>query len=181
MSTVRSTFVIPDYGPTQTLIDPQTGMAEGYTPASFGPLASLLAAGSDKPQKEHQKTTTKPLAYDDILKRRNTLAGLQRDFDDAMKARESTVYSLAKALAAIPQQQGYGSWLTDFARSFGGAMTNPMNMYVDRAKTNYTNAINAAKLGLDFDKALGSTTSTDYSYTAPGVGSQSFLASLFGA
>lgn len=181
MATVRKSLMIPDLGVPQTVIDPQTGMAEGYTPASFGPLASLLSTGIDKPQKEHQKTTTKPLAYDDILKRRDTLSGLQKDFDDAMKTRESIGYSLVNALAAIPQQQGYGSWLTNFARSFGGAMTNPMNMYVDRAKTNYANGINAAKLGLDFDKALGSTTSTDYSYSAPSVGYQSFLESLFGA
>lgn len=173
MSTVKSTFVIPDFGANQTAIDPDTGMAAGYTPASFGPMAALL--GGDKPVKERQVAKTTPTAFDDMLKRRNTLDSLMGKLDNALKARESTGYSLANALANIPQQQGYGSWLTDFARALGGGMTNPINMMADREKTNFTNAVNLAKAGLDFDKAMGNTVETDYTYSNPGNSFASLL------
>lgn len=175
MSTVKSTFVIPDFGPNQTMIDPNTGMAQGY---ASSPLAGLLASASDKPLKERQVATTRPTAYDDILKTRNSILGFSKELDDAMKIKESTGYSLANALANIPQQQGYGSWLSDFARAFGGGMTNAANNYVDRAKAKFTNDLNLAKAGLDFDKALGNTVTTDYEYSAPGTGAQSLMASL---
>ena len=175
MSTVRKSLMIPDLGLPQTMVDPETGMAQGY---GTSPLAGLLASANDKPLKEKQVATTKPTAYEDILKTRNSILGLSKELDDAMKIKETTGYSLANALANIPEQQGYGSWLSNFARSLGGAMSNVANNSVDRAKTKFTNDLNLAKAGLDFDKALGNTVTTDYEYSAPGNGAQSLMASL---
>lgn len=54
--------------------------------------------------------------------------------DEALRRREGFGYSLASALAAIPQQQGYGTWLSDFARAFGTGMKGSTDKSAERAQ-----------------------------------------------
>lgn len=178
MATVEKTFVRPDFSQNQTKIDPQTGMAEGYTPASFGIDPLTMFASSQKPIKTVQTQVTIPYALDDLLAARGQLGLSTKALNDALKARESTGYSIANALAGIPQQHGAGSWLTDFARAFGSAMSTPTNAYVDRAKERYNAEIRDLANILAFNKAMGGTVTTDYGYSYPESSTDSNMLAL---
>ncbi len=167
MATVEKTFVRPDFSQNQTRIDPQTGMAEGYSPASFGVDPLMMFASTQKPIKTVQTQVTTPYALDDLLTARGQLGLSTKGLNDALKARESTGYSIANALAGISQQQGPGSWLTDFARSFGSAMSTPTNALVDRAQQKYKADLQDLANRLAYDKAMGGTVTTDYGYSYP--------------
>lgn len=130
--------------------------------ANNNATAAALAAYAMRPQKAHTYTTTyggeTPYALDDMIANRNKIRQASEALDNALKIRESTPYSLANALAAIPQQQGAGSWLTDFARAFGGGMVGPMNMYADRAQQAHENEMKDLAAILEYDKAMGKNT-----------------------
>lgn len=130
--------------------------------ANNNATAAALAAYAMRPQKAHTYTTTyggeTPYALDDMIANRNKIRQASEALDNALKIRESIPYSLANALAAIPQQQGAGSWLTDFARAFGGGMVGPMNMYADRAQQAHENEMKDLAAILEYDKAMGKNT-----------------------
>lgn len=124
-------------------------------------LGGAIEALATRPQKNVTDTTTTttntPYALANMLANRDRIGQATRDFDDALKLRETTAYSLANALAAIPQQQGYGSWLSDFARSFGGGMSAPFNARVDRAAKMHENTMKDLETILKYDKEMGGT------------------------
>ena len=108
-------------------------------------LAGAITAYAMRPQKSsvitNTTSTNTPYALADMIANRDRIGQATRDLDEALKLRETTGYSLANALAAIPQQQGYGSWLSDFARALGGGAVSPMNAYLARAGTKHENAM----------------------------------------
>lgn len=114
-----------------------------------------------RPQKSYATTTTTststPYALADMIARRDSIGDASRALEDALKKREDLGYVLASSLGAIPQQQGYGSWLTDFARSLGGGMATPTNLEVDRAQKKYEADMADLQQALAFDKAMGET------------------------
>lgn len=165
MATVKKTFAIPDYG--QSRIDPDTGMAESYVPMSAS-LGNLLAfGGSGKPVKNEQHQVTTPFARDDMIARRDSIPGLSKDYLNALKGKEMTGYTIADALAAIPQQQGAGSWLTDFARAFGSAWKSPVDNMVARGKAAYDVGTKDIENILKYDKEMGGRVDTDMGYMYP--------------
>ena len=174
--TVNKTFVYPDYSAKQTPIDQNTGMAVGYaqnasgdvkTPSQTLDILSLLAAQSGKPIRNRQVQKTTPYAREDMIASRNKIGEATRMLDEALKGRENFGYSLASALSKIPQQEGYGSWLGDFARSFGAGFAMPTNLSVDRALRNYANQTKDLENILKFDKEMGGTVETDLGYMYP--------------
>lgn len=71
---------------------------------------------------------------------------------EELKGRENFGYGFANALAGLPQQQGYGSWLSDAARAFGAAYTGRRDSAIDRARKNYENI--AGQTATDINTAL---------------------------
>lgn len=132
-------------------------------------VASAIAAYAMRPQKARTFTSTTstetPYALANMLANRDRIGQATRDLDEALKIRESAKYSLANALGNISQQQGAGSWLTDFARSFGGTMATPMEARADRALKRYANEMKDLETILAYDKAMGSTKNTTQSQT----------------
>lgn len=125
----------------------------------YGNIGDAITAYAQRPQKTSTITdttsTTTPYALADMIANRDRIGRATREYNDALKLRETTAFSLANALANIPQQQGYGSWLTDFARAFGGGMSAPFNARVDRATKNYENQMKDLATILAYDKAMG--------------------------
>jgi hypothetical protein len=109
--TVAKTFVVPDFGAEQTLIDPETGMAQDYQPTNSNDLdlASLAMAS-----------------------KRNVPTASNSELEKALQARRGWGYSMAKALAGLPQQEGYGSWLGNFGKAFGSAYSAPTDAWVNK-------------------------------------------------
>ena len=130
--------------------------------AIFAPQAQALQALAMRPQKTSATTTTTststPYALEDLITTRNRIGESTRALDDALKARETFGYTLANALASAPQQQGAGSWLSDFARGFGGGMSARTNAAVDRAQKKYEAEMKDLADILAFDKEMGETT-----------------------
>lgn len=124
-------------------------------------LAGAITAYAMRPQKSSVTTTTTstntPYALADMIANRDRIGQATRDLDDALKLRETTGYSLFNALSGIPQQQGYGSWLSDFARSLGSGAVSPMNAYLARAGTKQENATKDLETILKYDKEMGGT------------------------
>lgn len=124
-------------------------------------LADAINAYAMRPQKESVITdttsTSTPYALQNMIANRDRIGQATQELDNALKMRETTGYSLANALASLPQQQGYGSWLTDFARSLGGGMVAPMNAVMARANTKYENQMKDLASILAYDKAMGET------------------------
>lgn len=141
-------------------------MANGFDSltleAILAPQTQALQALAMRPQKTSAKTTTTstsaPYALEDLIATRNRIGESTRALDDALKARETFGYTLANALASVPQQQGAGSWLSDFARGFGGGMSARTNAAIDRAQKKYEAEMKDLADILAFDKAMGETT-----------------------
>lgn len=129
--------------------------------AIFAPQAQALQALAMRPQKTSATTTSTststPYALEDLISTRNRIGESSRALDDALKAREDFGYTLANALAGVSQQQGAGSWLSDFARGFGGGFATPINLAIDRAQKKYESEMKDLADILAFDKALGET------------------------
>lgn len=124
-------------------------------------LAGAITAYAMRPQKSSVTTNTTstntPYALADMIANRDRIGQATKELDDALKLRETTGYSLFNALANIPQQQGYGSWLSDFARSLGGSTVSPMNAYLARANTKHENTMKDLETILKYDKEMGNT------------------------
>lgn len=122
-----------------------------------GLLAGAIEAQATRPQKTSVITnaTTSPYALQNMIANRDRIGQATSELNDALKAREGLGYTLASALAGIPQQQGAGSWLSDFARAFGGGMAAPTNAMVDRAQKKYEAEMKDLANILAYDKAMG--------------------------
>ena len=138
-------------------------MANGFDSlaleAILAPQTQALQALAMRPQKNQTTTTSTstPYALEDLIATRNRIGESTRALDDALKARETFGYTLANALAGAPQQQGAGSWLSDFARGFGGGMSARTNAAIDRAQKKYEAEMKDLADILAFDKAMGET------------------------
>lgn len=130
-------------------------------------IASMLMADyvnaknleASRPMKESTTTiaTTKPVEYQDMLKRRNQIGAATQTLNDILKQRETPLYGLGSLMAQMPEQSGPGSWLGSFARGLGGGLTFGTNAAIDRAQRNYENAQNDLQTALAFDRAMGDT------------------------
>lgn len=124
-------------------------------------LGGAIETLASRPQKNVQDTftttTNTPYALSDMIANRDRIRNSSKELDDVLKMRETTAYSLANALANIPQQQGYGSWLSGFARALGGGMSAPMNARVARAQAARENELKDLETILAYDKEMGST------------------------
>lgn len=127
--------------------------------AILAPQTQALQTLAMRPQKSQTTTTSTstPYALEDLVATRKRIGESTRALDDALKARETFGYTLANALASAPQQQGAGSWLTDFARGFGGGMSARTNAAIDRAQKKYEAEMKDLADILAFDKAMGET------------------------
>lgn len=127
--------------------------------AILAPQTQALQALAMRPQKtsSYTTTTTTPYARQNMIENRDRIGLARQELDNALKGRETIGYSLANALASAPQQQGYGSWLTDFARGLGAGATGRTNARIDRMQKAYENEMKDLAEILAFDKAMGDT------------------------
>lgn len=171
MATVRKSLIIPDLEEYPvTKIDPATGLAENNMPTASD-ILSLLDAGKYKDNSSKSIKTVTPFARQDMLARRNKIGEYNQALEDAMKIKEGVGYSIANALAGIPQQQGYGTWLSDFARAFGGGMKSASDAAINRQKTMAYLALKDIDTALKLDKEMGGTT-VENSYSPPDYSTQ---------
>lgn len=183
MAYTEKTLLVPSFAqaqPQQTMIDPETGMAEGYgaSPSSrWGSMLPFLLASSGKDLKNRQVQVTVPYARPDMIAGRDTIGRATRAYDEALKARETLPYTLASALATVPQQQGYGTWLSDFARGLGTGGTMFTNAQLDRAGKKYANEMKDLAQRLAYDKEMGGTVTTDWNYI-PGQSNNDLLLTM---
>lgn len=128
----------------------------------LAPFAEAQMAMANRPQKSSVITdtfsTSTPYALEDLITARDSLGTATRNLDEALKAREGLGYTLASALSAIPEQQGYGSWLSNLGRSFGAGLGARTNAAIDRAQKVYDAEMKDLANRLAFDKAMGETT-----------------------
>lgn len=122
-------------------------------------LGSGIQAQAMRPYKTSQQTvsqtTTTPVEFADMLARRNQIGSAREALGNALKQRENFGYSLASALSAMPQQQGYGSWLSDAARMFGTAFNARTNAAIDREQQLYDAYRKDLADALAYNQALG--------------------------
>lgn len=129
-------------------------------------LAELLAqqtaalqAIATRPVKSSTTTYTTdnsvPRALQDMIKNRDRVRLASQELDQALQARETLPYTLASALSAVPQQQGYGSWLSDFARGLGGGGKMLTDAQMARAQMKRENEMEDLAMILAYDKAMG--------------------------
>lgn len=134
----------------------------GSLAALLAPQAQALQAIAMRPQKTSTTTnttsTSTPYALADMVARRDSIGQATKDLDRALKARETAGYSIANALMAMPELQGYGSWLGNAGRVFGAGLATPTNAAVDRAQKKYEAEMKDLADILAFDKAMGETT-----------------------
>lgn len=153
--------------------------------AIMAPQTQALQQIATRPQKDYVLTntasTSTPYALSDLIAARDSLGTATRNLDEALKQRENFGYTLASALASVPQQEGYGSWLSGLGRSFGTGLSALTNAKIDRAQKVYDAQMKDLANRLAFDKAMGATTTqrqeqeigyTPMQYGAP-VGSSS--------
>lgn len=130
--------------------------------AIMAPQTQALQQIATRPQKTSSITnttsTSTPYALEDLIAARDSLGTATRNLDEALKAREGLGYTLASALSAIPEQQGYGSWLSALGRSFGAGLGARTNAQIDRAQKVYDAQMKDLATRLAFDKAMGETT-----------------------
>ena len=130
--------------------------------AIMAPQTQALQQIATRPQKTSSITnttsTSTPFALEDLIAARDSLGTATRNLDEALKAREGLGYTLASALSAIPEQQGYGSWLSNLGRSFGAGLGARTNAQIDRAQKVYDAEMKDLANRLAFDKAMGETT-----------------------
>ena len=130
--------------------------------AIMAPQTQALQQIATRPQKTSSITnttsTSTPFALEDLIAARDSLGTATKNLDEALKAREDLGYTLASALSAIPEQQGYGSWLSNLGRSFGAGLGARTNAQIDRAQKVYDAQMKDLANRLAFDKAMGETT-----------------------
>ena len=168
---VSKTMVVPDY-----IAEKAAEEETKKLPASSDVLALLQASSlASSPSKTVQTTT--PYARDDMLARRAKIGEYNQALEDAMKIKEGVGYSIANALAGIPQQQGYGTWLSDFARAFGGGMKSASDAAINRQKTMADLALKDIDTALKLDKEMGDTIVKE-TYGSPDLSTQLALSLL---
>jgi hypothetical protein len=133
--------------------------------AMIEPLTQGVNAIATRPQKTFQSVTSTPYALADLEEARNQIGLSTKELNDVLKGREQLGYSLANTLANMPQQQGYGSWLTDFARGFGMGASAPANARMARAQQIYEAQMKDLANRLAFDKAMGEKQVSIMGYT----------------
>lgn len=133
--------------------------------AMIEPLTQGVNAIATRPQKTYQSVTSTPYALADLEEARNQIGLSTKELNDVLKGREQLGYSLANTLANMPQQQGYGSWLTDFARGFGMGASAPANARMARQQQIYDAQMKDLANRLAFDKAMGETQVSRMGYT----------------
>ena len=129
--------------------------------AIMAPQTQALQQIATRPQKTSSITnttsTSTPFALEDLIAARDSLGTATRNLDEALKQREGLGYTLASALSAVPEQQGYGSWLSALGRSFGAGLGARTNAQIDRAQKVYDAQMKDLANRLAFDKAMGET------------------------
>lgn len=130
----------------------------------LAPQTQALQQIAMRPQKSQVTTKSTPYALEDLLAARAQIGQSRRALDEALKGREDLGYTLANALAGIPQQQGYGSWLGDFARAFGGGFSSPTNAKIDRMQKAYETEVKDLATILALDKAMGDVQTQEITY-----------------
>lgn len=127
--------------------------------SALAPFVEAQMAMAMRPQKSLQQTyttsNTEPYALQDMIARRDSIGQATRELNDALKARETAGYSIANALMAMPELQGYGSWLGNAGRVFGAGLASPVNAAVDRAQKKYEAEMKDLAEILAYDKAMG--------------------------
>ena len=139
---------------------------------AYGLLNSLggaIAAQANRPQKTSSTTTSKPLQLADMLARRNTIGNASANLAKSLKQREGLGYNLAAALSNVPQQQGYGNWLSGGAKSFGDAFNSRANMAMDNAQKQYDTGRTDLADALMFDKSMGEKQTEKIEYNGNNV------------
>ena len=125
----------------------------------LAPQTQALQALAMRPQKTSAVTTTTssstPRALQNMIENRDRIRTASRELDDALKARETLPYTLANALSNVPQQQGYGSWLSDFARGLGTGGKMLTDAQMARAQMKRQNEMEDLAEILAYDKAMG--------------------------
>lgn len=125
----------------------------------LAPQTQALQALAMRPQKTSAVTTTTssstPRALQNMIENRDKIRTASRELDDALKARETLGYTLASALSNVPQQQGYGSWLSDFARSLGASGKMLTDAKMSREQLKRQNEMEDLAEILAYDKAMG--------------------------
>lgn len=114
----------------------------------FGNIAQAIAT-------RPQKSWTRPMEVENMRYNRDRIGRTVQELDDVLKMREDWKYSLANALAALPQQQGPGSWLSAFTRGLGAGYAGPTNARVERAMQKRQAELEDANAILNYDKAMG--------------------------
>lgn len=130
----------------------------------LAPQTQALQQIAMRPQKSNVVSTSVPYALEDLLATRAKIGESRRALDETLKEREGLGYTLANALAGIPQQQGYGSWLGDFARAFGGGMAASTNAKIDRMQKAYETEAKDLATILALDKAMGDVQTQEIAY-----------------
>lgn len=129
--------------------------------AALEQLAQAQEAMAMRPQKTYSRTTTSststPRALEDMIMRRNIIGANNQRLLDALKARESFGYNFGAGLANLTPRQGPGSWVSDFARAFGGAMIRPTDAQIAREQAARDMTQKDLETALAFDKAMGET------------------------
>lgn len=125
----------------------------------LAPQTQALQALAMRPQKTSTVTTTTssstPRALQNMIENRDRIRTASRELDDALRARETLPYTLANALSTVPQQQGYGSWVSDFARGLGGGGKMLTDAQMARAQMKRDNEMKDLAEILEYDKAMG--------------------------
>lgn len=99
--------------------------------------------------------TSVPRALQDMIKNRDRVRLASQELDQMLQAREQWPYVLANALSTVPQQQGYGSWLSDFARGLGTGGKMMTDAQMTRAQLKHKNEMDDLAMILAYDKAMG--------------------------
>lgn len=179
MAYTEKTLLVPNFEqtrvPQQTMIDPKTGMAQGFGTPSLLPL--LLSAGSDKPVKNRQVQVTTPYAQNDLIKARDAIGGATTDLASALRGRENWGYALGNILSGIQADSTPGGWLASLARGAGAGLTTMENIKQDTAKQLYDARMQDLAQRLAFDKAMGQTVTTDLNYL-PQTNDNNFLLTM---
>lgn len=115
------------------------------------PMAYAISAMAMRPQ----KTVEMPLERDDMGLARDLIGAATYRLDQGLKPRESYFNSLGAALAATPQQQGPGSWVSAFARGLGSGITARTNALTDRVQKTYEAQMKDLATRLAYDSAMG--------------------------
>lgn len=142
-------------------------------------LADAIEKMAMRPQKTSTRTfttsTSTPRALEDMIMRREIIGANNQRLLDALKNRESFRYNFGAGLANIAPRQGSGTWVSDFARAFGGAMNRPTDAQIAREQAAQELAQKDLETALEYDKAMGETQAQTQDqtigYTAP-IGSK---------